>query len=177
MRVHGRQESSTLLNNAHTGVAMPMDSALVALGQAEEAFQIQVVPRQVRVISADKQPRREGGHGLGHAALHRISAAAKSFSQGVESSAPCRAVSRGRIERGRYPAHSFDAPLHLRLLRFDLVQAASDGRTKPLQLLFCFAPFLAARLRCSESSISRRAAANTAGSCYRAASMFWYSPR
>ena len=132
MSVQGGQEGRTLLHNAHARVAMPMDSPLVPLGQPEETFQVQIVPRKVRVIAADKQPRREGGHGLSHALQRGIGATAKTSGQRVESSVPGLAVSLGRIERGRYPAHSFDARLHLRLLRLDLLQAAFDDLSKAL---------------------------------------------
>jgi hypothetical protein len=47
-------ESWPFLNDANSGVTVAMDMSLVAFGKAEEAFQIEIVVRQIRLIAANE---------------------------------------------------------------------------------------------------------------------------
>ena len=83
MRVERQGEGGPLLDQPDTGMAVAVDAALVSLGQAEPAFQAQVVLGQLRVWS-DKQTGLEAGHHLGHLLVDRVWLRCESLLQCVE---------------------------------------------------------------------------------------------
>jgi hypothetical protein len=64
-------------------MAMAVDAALVAFGEAEPALQAQIVLGQLR-ISADKQTGLKTGHHLGHPLVDRILVGDESLLQFLE---------------------------------------------------------------------------------------------
>ena len=70
--VESQQERGAFLHDPHAGMAMPVNASLVALGLLEPTLQVEVVPRQVGVIAADKEARLKAGHHLAHVPADRV---------------------------------------------------------------------------------------------------------
>ena len=83
MRVQRQGEGWTFLHEPDTGMAVPVNATLVSLGQAEPAFQAQVVLDQLGVAS-DKQTGLEAGHHLGHLLVDRVRLRCESLLQSGE---------------------------------------------------------------------------------------------
>jgi hypothetical protein len=66
MSVERRQQRRPALDDPNPGVGVAVDAALVTLGKAEGAFEVEVVERKVEVIAPRKQSRPEGLHRAGH---------------------------------------------------------------------------------------------------------------
>src|SRR5947209_11473494 len=61
-----------LLNNPNARVAMPVDPTLVALGQAEPSFQIEIVANRGKLGPASEQAGEKAQHDLGHLLVDRV---------------------------------------------------------------------------------------------------------
>ncbi len=64
--VQGVHQCWSLQNDAHSGMAMAVDSPLVALRQAEPAFEIQIVPDLLELILPNEEPRQKAEHHQDH---------------------------------------------------------------------------------------------------------------
>ena len=113
MRVQRQGEGGTLVDQPHTGMAVPVNAALVSLGQAEPAFQAQIVLRQLGV-AADKRTGPEADHHFGHLLVDRVCLRCESVLQFVELLLPpnrgtafgSQRVGDG-LDFGDVPAHGF----------------------------------------------------------------------
>lgn len=72
--VERQKQRWSALDNPNASVGMPMDAALVPLGKAEGALQVQVVEWKVEIVAAREQSRPEGLHRAGHVLLDRVQA-------------------------------------------------------------------------------------------------------
>ena len=61
-----------------------VDATLMPLGQAEEAFEVEIVPWPVGDVVADEEARLEGLHGLGHGLAKRQGGAVESLLECAE---------------------------------------------------------------------------------------------
>jgi hypothetical protein len=98
VRVQGRQQRRPVLHQPHADVTMTMNPTLVALGQAEPPLQIEIVPRQSRVITPDEQPRCETPHHPGHLLSYPISARVEPLAKGLEGRRTLSLIPVGRIQ-------------------------------------------------------------------------------
>ncbi len=60
--IQRQQQRGTFLHDSHSGMTMTVNPTLVTLRLAKPTLQIQVVSRQVRVITADEQAHLEALH-------------------------------------------------------------------------------------------------------------------
>jgi len=82
--IQGQGESRTFQDDPNASVATAMNTPLVALGTAKEAFEVEVVAREVRDVFAHEEPGSEGLHGLGHGLAPRMDRAAESLLELLE---------------------------------------------------------------------------------------------
>ena len=115
MRVERQGQGGPFLDETNTGMAVPVDAALVPLGQTEPAFQAQIVLGQLR-IGSDKQTGLETGHHLGHLLVDRILFCSESLLQFLELLLPLNRGAVLGIERAGDSLDFADVPAH-RLLR------------------------------------------------------------
>jgi hypothetical protein len=54
VRVQGQDQCRTFLHDPHPGMTMAVNPTLMALGLAEPPLQVEIVPRQVRVVTAEE---------------------------------------------------------------------------------------------------------------------------
>ena len=66
MSIQRGYEGGSFVDDAHTRMAMAVNPPFMALGTTKEAFQVQVVPGQVRIIAPDEQTGTERRHNLRH---------------------------------------------------------------------------------------------------------------
>ena len=67
------------MDEAHPGVPVTMNAALVAFGVSEPPFEVEVVLRQVTGLTSHKQPRRKARHDTTHVLPHGISTLLQPF--------------------------------------------------------------------------------------------------
>ena len=115
MRVERQGQSRPFLDQSNAGMAVPVDAALVPLGQTEPAFQAQVVLGQLR-IGSDKQTGLETGHHLGHLLVDRILVRSEPLLQLLELLLPSNRGTVLRSERAGDSLDFADVPAH-RVLR------------------------------------------------------------
>jgi hypothetical protein len=82
--VERQEEGRALMDEAHARMAVPMDAPLMALGRAEESFEVQIIPREVGVVAADKEAGSEGRHGLRQRAVRGFRASLPAAPEGLE---------------------------------------------------------------------------------------------
>ena len=159
MSVQGQQQAGTFLNDADTGMFVSVDASFVAFGLSEPTFQIEIVLRQLGIITADKQARLETGHDFAHVLRERIAVRLPRVTQGLKS-APTFDLGAGRGRERRlnlcHPVYLLaDFPLagtHLR-------ESAVDAAGQALELIVSAPLFFASRLRCKDSRTSLKASA------------------
>jgi len=74
VRIEGQQQRGAFLDKANPGVPVAVNAALVSFGLSEPPFEVEVVLRQVALLSSNKQPRRKARHHAAHVLPHWISA-------------------------------------------------------------------------------------------------------
>jgi len=84
MGVEHQQERWSALDDSYSGMGMAVNAALVALGETEGTFQVEVVQREVEVVTAHEQSRPERFHGAGHVLPDRVEAFAQPRRQRAE---------------------------------------------------------------------------------------------
>ncbi len=72
MDIQGMHQGRTFLHNPHASVFVSVNAAFVSLGLTKPAFQVEIVARLVRVVTAHEQPPMKAGHDLAHVLLDRI---------------------------------------------------------------------------------------------------------
>jgi hypothetical protein len=101
--VQYRYKRWPFLNDSDACMAMAMDSPLVAFGQAEKPFEIEIVLNFGKLIAAGKETDLEGDHQIGHVLMNRIARPCKSPPQPLEFPSPLPAIPRGWTEgRGNF---------------------------------------------------------------------------
>jgi hypothetical protein len=98
MRVEGQQQRRAFLDEADPGVAVAMNAALMAFGLSEPPFKVEVVLRQVPLLSPDEQPRGKARHHTAHVVPHRISALLELRLHGLKLCLPLSLCARSRHE-------------------------------------------------------------------------------
>ena len=157
--IQGQQLCWTFLHDSHSGMTMPVNPTLVTLGLAKPSLQVQVVTRQVRIITADEQPRLEAPHHRRHLLPDRVRLDSQAIPQLGEIRVTLSAGSVGRFESDG----NFDDLVHMlsdRDLRFlDRVQPSIDEPGQATQERIGAPPFFASRLRPRDCLTSPNASA------------------
>lgn len=147
MSVERQQQRGTFLDQAHPGMGMSVDAALVAFGIPKPAFQIEIVLGKVQQVAPGEQSRGETLHHPSHVPAEGIHIP-QELAPGLVELGP--ALFRGTVFRieGRFDRANV---LHLstnHLLRFgDGGQSSVDASGEPIESLVCGPPFFASRLR------------------------------
>jgi hypothetical protein len=159
VRVERQDQRWAFQNDSHPRMTMAMDATLVAFGLSKPAFQIQIVEGKVRIVSCDKQPRRETAHDLGHVPTDRIVLVGQGCLQCLERGFSLRGWAGGGIKRGGYLPDHLDVSADLFLRRANLPDAPVDASGQTPYMLLDAPPFWASRFRCSDWRTSPNASA------------------
>ena len=159
MRVQGQQQRRAFLHDSHPGVTMAMNPTLMSLGQAKPTLQIEVVTRQVRLVTPDEQSRLEAPHHRRHLLPDRVRFGSQAISQRREDDPTLIARAAGRIE-GRPDLDDLLNPLSDRDLRLlDRIESPVDETGQAAQERFASPPFFAPRFRPRDCRTSPNASA------------------
>lgn len=106
-------------------VVVAVNPPFMPLGQAEEAFQVEIVLGQIQLASRE-QPRLETGHDLGHVFVHRIRFRREGLLQIVELLLSLLPRAAGGSQRLLYLLDVADVAADLFLRRFDVGKSSAD---------------------------------------------------
>lgn len=148
-----------LLNNPNARVATPVDPALVALGQAEPPFQIEIVSDLGKLGSADEEASQEAQHDLGEVLVDRILLALEATGQRLKLLLSTRTPSLLRVEGRVDLLEILDVISNLLVFVSNFVQAPIYALGQVAELLCCEPPFFSPKLRWIESRTSFNASA------------------
>src|SRR5262249_41750109 len=155
MRIKCQHQRWTLLHQPNTCMATTMNPTIVAFGAFEPPLQIQIVYWQISPLSSHKQPRLKTAHHLGKLLVNGVHACPPLLPQRDElclTLLPCGFVTR--LQDAIDCSQVLDIVPHLRQGLAGDLQAAVNTTGQPLQQRLCMPPFLALRLRSSDSRTS-----------------------
>ncbi len=158
MCIQGVHDCGPLLNNPNARVTMAVDPALVALGQAEPPFQIEIVSDLGKLGSADEEASQEAQHDLGEVLVDRILLALEAAGQRLKLLLATRTTSPLRVEGRIDLLEILDVISNRLLLVSNFIQAPVYALGQAAKSLFCKPPFFASKLRWIESRTSFNAA-------------------
>jgi hypothetical protein len=140
-------------------MTVTMDPTFMALGLAEPTLQIEVVPRQVRLVTSDEQSRLEAHHHRRHLLPDRVRLGSQPIAQRREDHATSIARAAGRIKR-RGNLDDLGDMLSDRDLRLlDRIESPINEPGQATQERFATPPFFAPRFRPRDSRTSPNASA------------------
>ena len=84
MRVQCEDQCRPVLDDSHSRVAMTVNSSLMAFGQAEPSFKIEIVLDFLELARADKKAGQKADHQHGHVLANRILIPLESIDQLLE---------------------------------------------------------------------------------------------
>ena len=155
-RVH---QSRPFLDYPHSRMAMAVDPTLMPLGQAEPAFQIEIVVDLIEGVIASKEAGAEALHQPRHLGVDRIAVAVKAREDRVEVGLTLmRSARDGGQGRGHLPDRLDMAPDRF-LPGLDQVQTLVDPGGQSTQLRLGEPPFFASRFRPIDCRTSSNASA------------------
>ena len=159
VRVQRQQYRRPFLHQPHADVTMSMNPTLVALGQAEPPLQIEIVPRQSRVISPDEQPRGETPHHPGHLLPHHVITGVEPLTNRLEGRRTLSLIPVSRIQRRPDLDHILDGLPNRLLGLLDRSQSPIEEPGQALQERLGTPPCFASRFRWSDWRTSPNASA------------------
>ena len=159
MDVQSMHQRGPLQNDPNPGVAMTVDPALVTLGQAKPALQVEIVAERFKLAFADEQASQKAPHHLNHLLMHRRLCAVEALDQFLELRLPSGARLPLRWERCSYLRDVLDVLSERLLFRVHCLQAAVDAVSQAAELLLGEPPFFSSKFRWSEARTSCNAAA------------------
>lgn len=142
------------MDDANPSVPVTVDVSFVAFGKTEEAFQIEIVVGQVRLLAADKQAGEKAGHYLAHVLSNRIIAGLELVPQSFETCLALEGHALERVECRVNPGHIGYLLANDFLGFLDSGQAAVDADGQTLELFMSGDPFFSSKLRWRESRTS-----------------------
>src|SRR5215831_812218 len=102
MDVQRMHQRGPLHNDTNPRVAVTVDTALVTLGEAKPALQVEVVAELFPLAFADEQASQKARHHLDHLLMYRLLRALEALDQFLELRLPSRASLPLRLERRGY---------------------------------------------------------------------------
>jgi hypothetical protein len=128
-------------------MTVAVNPTLMALGLAEPTLQIEVVTRQVRIVTSDEQSRLETPHHRRHLLPDRVRFGSQAITQPREDDTTLIVRAAGRIE-GRGDLNDLGDVLLDRDLRLlDRIQSPVDEPGQAAQERFASSPFFDPRFR------------------------------
>jgi hypothetical protein len=140
-------------------MTVAVDPTLMALGLAEPTLQIEVVTRQVRLVTTDEQSRLEAPHHRRHLPPDRVRLGSQAISQRREDDATSIAWAAGRIESRGDLDDLVNVLLNRDLRLPDRIESPVDEPGQAAQERFTAPPFLAPRFRPRDCRTSSNASA------------------
>ena len=159
MRIQCEDQCRPVLDDANPRVAMAVNSPLVALGQAEPAFKLEIVLDLRELSLADEQAAQEADHQRDHVPANRIVIPLESIDQLLKLLLAVRATPPSRFEGCCYLLDVLDVFSNWLLLGLDLLQSSVNASGQTAELLFCEPPFFASKFRWIDSRTSFKASA------------------
>ena len=147
MGVQGQRHGCSLLDDPNPGMFMAVDPALMPLGYAKPALQIEIVPNLIHFIPAHKEAGLEAAHHLGHVFVERIAVADKALDQALKVGLALGIITLFRVQGVCNLLDFLDLIAEHFLLGFHRVQALDDAAGQAVELLFCESPFFASTFR------------------------------
>jgi len=155
-RMHQR---GPLHNDTNPRVAMTVDPALVTLGEAKPALQVEIVADRFELAFADEQASLKAAHHLDHLLMNRLLGVLEALAQFLELRFPSCARLPLRLQGGGYFLDVLDVVSERLLFRADGLQAAVDAVGQSAELLLGEPPFFSSKFRWIDSRTSCNAAA------------------
>ena len=140
-------------------MTVTVDPTLVALRLAEPTLQIEVVPRQIRIVTANEQPRLKAPHHRRHPPPDRVRFGSQAIAQRLEEGSTVIARAAGRIEGRGNPDDLINVLLDRDLRLLDRVEPPVDEPGQATQERLAAPPFFAPRLRPRDCRTSPNASA------------------
>jgi len=163
--IKGRKKRRTLLNDAYAGVRVSVNAPFVSFGEAEPAFQVQVVARKI-ARALHEQAGREALHDAGHVVVERRRGRSKSDDDLIEHGPAFARRAGVRVERAPDEPELCNALRDLFKFRLHRRDPPIDARGELRQLAITRPPFSCSVQRLSEARTSPSASAiRTPGGC------------
>jgi hypothetical protein len=140
-------------------MTVTMDPTFMALGLAKPTLQIEVVPRQVRLVTSDEQSRLEAPHHRRHLLPDRVRFGSQAIPQRREDDATLIARAAGRIESRGDPDDLGNMLLDRDLRLLDRIKSPINEPGQAAQERFASPPFFAPRFRPRDCRTSFNASA------------------
>ena len=140
-------------------MTVAVNPTLMPLGLAEPTLQIEVVTRQVRLVTTDEQSRLEAPHHRRHLPPDRVRFGSQAISQRREDHATLIARAAGRIESRGDLDDLVDVLLGRDLRLLDRIKSPVDEPGQAAQERFTTPPFFAPRFRPRDCRTSPNASA------------------
>ncbi len=155
MRVKRQHQRWTLPYDPHASVAMTMDPAFVAFGTFAPTLQVHIVGRKLSRLAPHKQPQFKAAHPLGKMLLNGIRAGRPFLLQRAELRLTLRARGRGARPEGTiHCLQGLGVEANVRQRIPCDIESAVNAAGQTFQQRRCRPPFLACRLRSSDSRTS-----------------------
>jgi hypothetical protein len=100
VRIRGQDQRRPFPHDPHSGMAMAVNPTLMALGLAGPPLPVEIVPRQVPLVTTEEEARSEAPHHPGHLLPDRVAIRLEAIAKGLESGATPVAIATRRIEHG-----------------------------------------------------------------------------
>ena len=159
MGLEGQQQCRAFVDDADSRVSVAMNTAFVASGLSKPAFQLYVVPRQVRLLASDKQARSKVRHHVAHVVLDRVGTALELRLQRLKLCLSLRARAPGRVKGGLDGPYLRHLVAHLFLGSLHTAQPPVDVAGQTGESLMRRPPFWTSRFRWRDVRTSPRASA------------------
>lgn len=140
-------------------MAVAVNTAFVSFGLSEPAFEVEVVLRQVSVLSSNKQSRRKPGHNVAHRLPDWIATLLQLCLQDLQLRLTLRTRTMVRFERGLDRPDLLHVGANGFLCGVDGAQPPVDVSGQPRESVVSSPPFFASRLRWSDACTSPKASA------------------
>lgn len=157
--IKGQQQCRAFVDDADPRVSVAVNTAFVAFGLSKPSFQVQVVPRQIRILASDKQARSKARHHLAHVVPDRVGTALELRLQRLKLRLSLRARATVRIEGGLDGLHLSHLVAHVLLGGLHAAQPPVDVAGQTGESVLSSSPFWASRFRWSDARTSPRASA------------------
>src|SRR5215210_6944192 len=122
-------------------MTMAVNPTLMALGLAEPPLQVEIVPRQVQVVTPEEEARLETPHHPGHLPPDRVPIRLEAIAKCLESGSTSVAITTRRIERGGHLDDLIDVLPDRDLSILDRAESPIDVTSQATQERLGIPPF------------------------------------
>jgi hypothetical protein len=157
--IEGQQQCRACVDDADPRVAVAVPTAFVAFGVSTPAFQVEGVPRQVRLLTSDKQARSKARPHCTPVLPERVGTALALRLQRLALRLSLRARAAVQVEGGWDGLHFRHLAAHVRLGGLHGAQPPVNVAGQPCESVISSPPLGASRCRWSDARLSPRASA------------------